>query len=581
MPDSGTIRAGAAASIWNTAAADAGLVRELAGALGLSWPLATALVNRRIESVQAAERFLTPRLSDLGDPFLLPDMDRAVERLWRAVERGESIAVFGDYDVDGVSSTALMVHFLSGLGAVATPFLPRRVEDGYGLTLSATQRCVGELRPSLILTVDCGTGSAEAVAWAAQQGVDVLITDHHEASGPVAEALAVVNPKRGGPEALRMLAGVGVAFKLCHAMLKRGRAESRPQAHLDLRELLDFVALGTVSDIVPLQGENRILTHHGLQRINEQARPGLRSLIQVAGIEGPIQAHHIGFQLGPRLNAAGRLGSAEPALQLLLAEEAGQTLRLAQHLDAENRRRQDLENRTLAEAVAWIESSLDLDVARGVVIGHDNWHPGVNGIVASRLVELYRRPAIVVGFDESGMGRGSCRSISGFDLVGNLEACAAHLNQFGGHAMAAGLVVPRDSFADFQKAFLDLAAAVLANADLRPVLTIDAWLDLGSADRRLYETTQRLRPFGPANPQPVWACRDVRVVGRPRVVGKNHLKLCLASGGRQVDAIGFGLGARAIPDGPLDVAFQLRLDDYFGEESLQLNLLDFRAAETS
>lgn len=581
MAGSGTMTeaTGAATKRWTLLEADDDAVRALAKALAVPQPVARSLVGRGLADATEAERFLTPRLSDLSDPLLLPGMPRAVERLWLAVERRESVVVFGDYDVDGISSTALLIVFLAALGIAATPFVPRRVEDGYGLTSESIQRCIEELRPSLIVTVDCGTGAVEAVEWARTQGVDVIVTDHHEAAAEVAAAVAVVNPKLGGPESVRMLAGVGVAFKLCHAMVKQGRIDERPEARdLDLREFMDFVALGTVSDIVPLRGENRILAHHGLVRINGNGRPGLKALISVANIRASVESSHIGFQLGPRLNAAGRMGSADPALQLLLAEEEGQTLHLAQKLDAENRRRQDIENRILREAVEQIEAGFDLSTTYGLVVGGDGWHAGVNGIVASRLVGLYRRPSVVITFDEEGGGRGSCRSIEGFDLVEHLAACAGDLDSFGGHMMAAGVVLRRDRFAAFRAAFNEVASQKLKGADLRPVLSIDAWIDLAEVDLNLQRSAFRLRPFGPGNPQPIWAARDLRIVDRPRFVGKNHLKLLLAGGGRQIEAIGFGMADRKIPEGALDVAFQLRLDTFHGYESLQLNLMDFRPA---
>ena len=562
---------------WTLLDADASRTRTLAETLGLPLPVARSLAARGFDDPAEAERFLTPRLSDLSDPFLLPGMTRAVERLWLAIDRRESIAVFGDYDVDGVSSTALLISFLAELGIAATPFLPRRVEDGYGLTEESIQRCVEELRPSLIVTVDCGTGAVEPVEWARGQGVDVIVTDHHEAAAAVASAVAVVNPKLGGPEEVRMLAGVGVTFKLCHAMLKQGRLDGRSEAEqIDLRAFMDFAALGTISDIVPLRGENRILAHHGLVRINANGRPGLKALISVANIRSSVESSHIGFQIGPRLNAAGRMGSADPALQLLLAEEDGQTLHLARRLDAENRRRQDIENRILREATEMIEASFDLSRTYGLVVGGDGWHAGVNGIVASRLVGQYGRPAVVVTFDEEGGGRGSCRSVTGFDLVEHLAECAADLDSFGGHAMAAGVVLRRARFDAFQEAFNRVATRQLAGTDLRPVLSIDAWVDLAEVDLGLHGAAARLRPFGPGNPQPVWAARDLRIVDRPRYVGKNHLKLLLAGGGRQMEAIGFGMADRAIPDGALDAAFQLRIDTFHGYENLQLNLLDFR-----
>jgi single-stranded-DNA-specific exonuclease len=533
------------------------------------------MAARGLDTDEAIDHFLNPRLSDLGDPFRLPALEKAVQRIWTAVDGRERIVVFGDYDVDGITSTALLVQVLRVLGADAQPFLPHRMEEGYGLSPEAFTRCREELKPGLIVTVDCGTGSVAAVRAATAAGIDVVVTDHHTPGDQLAPALALVNPKLGPHEELQVLAGVGVAFKLCHALVKHGRAAGRAAAELDLRRYLDLVALGTITDIVPLTGENRILARHGLAQMNRTECAGLAALARVAGINARIDAYEVGFRIGPRLNAAGRLGDALLSLELLLGSDPQRIEELAHHLDATNRERQEIEARILQQATDEIDDRFDGARDFGVVVARAGFHPGVVGIVASRLAQRYNRPAVVIGIDDEG-GRGSCRSIEGFDMVAGLQQCAPLLRKFGGHAMAAGLEIGREQVAAFSERFNEVAAAALSGADLRPVQKVDAWMELGEADERMMEALEQMRPFGFGNSTPVWAAGGLRLVGPPRVVGQGHLKLMLASGGVQREAIGWGLGARPIPDGPLDVAFQLRRESYQGRERLVLNVQDFR-----
>lgn len=566
---------------WKTAACDETLATRVAAESNLPPPLASLLVSRGFRDAEAIDHFLQPRLSDLSDPFALPGMDQAVDRIWSAIGAGERIVVFGDYDADGVSSTALMVRVLSRLGAQVQPFLPHRLDDGYGLSADTLKRCADELHPQLLITVDCGTGSIEAVKAASASGLDVVVTDHHEPAGHVAPALAVVNPKLGSEACAKNLAGVGVAFKVCHALIKRGRDRGQAAAAaLDLKEYFDLVGIGTIADIVPLQDENRILARYGLDRLNKTRSEGLKSLIAVSGIKNGVDAYHVGFLLGPRLNAAGRLGDARAALELLLTDAAARALELARQLDASNRERQEVEAQIVEEATQEIDGFFKPKEHFGLVLARAGWHAGVIGIVASRISAKYRRPAVVISLDEAGMGRGSCRSIEGFSLVERLEDCSDLLVRFGGHAMAAGLDIEAGRVEAFRQRFDEVAAKALSGTDLRAVQNVDAWMDLAAVDEAFFQSIERMRPFGFGNTTPVWAARGVRVVGAPRRVGDGkHLKLVLASGGRQIDAIGFGLGDREVPEGPLDVAFQLQKNTYQGRESLQLNVQDFRQAE--
>ena len=568
---------------WKISPTADGPAQELARQAFLPLPLARLLLRRGIATAADADRFLNPRLSDIADPFSLPGIAAAVERIWQAIRDGTPVVVHGDYDMDGVTSAALMSQVLAGLGAKVFHSLPHRIDDGYGLGVEAVERCIQAYKPGLIITTDCGSGSHEAVAAARAAGVDVVVTDHHEISGSPAEAVAVVNPKLGTDSSARALAGVGVAFKVCHALLKKGRENRRKAAlDVDLRHHLDLVALGTVADMVPLVGENRILVRHGLAQLNRRERMGLNALTDVAGANGELGTYHIGYVLGPRMNAVGRLGSAGDALELLLTGDVERARDLAAALDAANRERKQIESDIMEAAIRQIEQRYDPESHFGIVVGDAGWHVGVVGIVASRLVIRYGRPAIVIGFGEDGMGRGSCRSIPGFDLLSGLKNCADLLSRYGGHEMAAGLEIHQDNFVRFQEAFRGTCSVSLKGRDLKRILEIEGWVTLPEVvDHAFMELQARMAPFGEGNPEPVWAMRSVQVIGAPRVLKDAHLKLRVGLGGQHCDVIGFNMADRLdqLPQGPVDLAFYLRSNTYMGRTSPQLQLLDFRASQ--
>ena len=566
---------------WTLADTPDGIAGELARQALLPLPLARWLAARGVTSAAEADRFLNPRLSDFADPFLIPGMNAAVDRIWKAIHEDSPIVVYGDYDVDGVTSAALMSLVLTRLGARVTRYLPSRMEEGYGLGVEAVERCIKADNPGLIITTDCGSGSHAAVATARACGVDVVVTDHHEvgADGPAA-AVAVVNPKLGTDPSARVLAGVGVAFKVCYALLKQGREQRRKKAgDLDLRDYLDLVALGTVSDMVPMRHENRILVRHGLAQLNRRERIGLNALADVAGIKGEMGAYHVGFVLGPRMNAAGRMGDAGDALELLLTADEAVAMSLAERLEGTNRDRKKIESDIMAAAIRQVEAHPDPARRSGIVVGDRGWHVGVIGIVASRLVSRYGCPAIVVGFDEAGLGRGSCRSVEGFDLLSGLGQCRDWLNRFGGHEMAAGLEVVQDRFAAFQQAFRDACSASLEERDPTRTLELQGWVTLSEIlEKPFQEISARLGPFGEGNPEPLWGLRGVQILGPPKVVGQAHLKLRVGQGAQACDAIGFNMADRLadFPEGPLDLACLLRTNTYLGRTSPQLHLQDFR-----
>jgi len=566
---------------WQTVPFDREAARRIAREHGLPFPVAGVLAGRGLTGEVEIARFLRPRLSDLSDPYRLPGLEAAVERLWQALTRGERVVVFGDYDVDGLTSTALLTRVLRRLEAKVVPFLPHRIEEGYGFETAALERCVAEHRPALIVTVDCGTHSTAAVQEARRRGIDVVVTDHHEPSASIAPARAVVNPKLGTESAHRVLAGVGVAFKLCHGLIKRARSEAHPASeNLDLRPYLDFVALGTVADMVPLVHENRVLAHHGLGAMNRSAWAGLKALREVAGVgRGPTSTYHVGFLLGPRLNAAGRLGDAEVALEVLLTDDDEQAQVLAKQLDATNKERQAVEAQVCREALEQLALGPGVDPPFGLVVAGEGWSPGVVGLVASRLTEKFRRPAVVISLDAEGPCRGSGRSIEGFNLLQALEACSSGLLlRYGGHEMAVGMEVERTRVETFRQRFQDVAASELRHRDLRPVQRIHGWLELNEADDMLLEGIERLQPLGLGNPTPVWGTRGVRIVGEPRVVGSGHLKMTVTQGGETRECIGFNMGNRELPAGPVDIAYTVRLNRYKGRTTLQLGLKAVRSS---
>ena len=551
-------------------------ISALAAELGLPHALAALLVQRGFSRPEEARRFLRAPLADLAPPDALAGMDDAVGYIAAAVKAGDRILVHGDYDVDGQSATAVLTRALRSAGGDVVPFVPHRMRDGYDFGPAGVGVALRE-RARLVLTCDCGITAVDAVAAARAEGLQVIITDHHLPGPVLPPADAIVNPQLAHDQSdLKMLCGTGVAFKLVQALVP---ALGLPE-HLPLH-LLDYVALATVADVVPLVGENRILVKHGLKLLADTRWPGLRALIAAARLDQPVRASHLGFVLAPRLNAAGRIGDAALGLQLLLSDDADEARQVACELEALNGERQRLDQQMQDEALAQVESEFATDPGAAFVLASDGWHPGVVGIVASRVVERYGRPVFLVAF-EGDTGRGSGRSISAFDLHAALVECGGFLERFGGHHMAAGLTIRREQLGGFRQRFREVAALQLTPDLLGPEQRVDLVISLDEATEELERLCRHLEPCGSGNPAPVFGVRGVRLAN-PSVVGTRHLKGVLHSGSARLPAIAFGWAERApwlLSDGPLvDAAFRLEANAWNGRTSLQARVVALSPAQ--
>jgi len=561
--------------IWPTRV-DERVARELASGLEVPAPVGELLVRRGFGTVERARAFLSPSLDGLHDPFLMRDMEVAVERIARAIEGGERIVVYGDYDVDGITATALLTRYLRWRGATVSYHIPHRVEEGYGLSTGGIETLVAR-KTDLLITCDCGVTAVEEIGWARKAGIDVVVTDHHEPGKVLPPATALLDPKReDGRYPDRNLAAVGVAFKLCEALeIAAGRDRGT------LARGLDLVALGTIADLVPITGENRILVRHGLDALGRTRNPGLKALLRLTGIEDrPPSGWQVGFVLAPRINAIGRMDAAERGVELLLTDDEAEAERLAGAFEEVNTDRQATDRRVLGEALDLIDETFDPEVDRAIVLAGEAWHPGVIGIVASRIVERFHRPTVMISLDGDGAGRGSARSVSGFHLLEALTACGEHLDAYGGHRYAAGLAIRRESVAPFHEAFESYARERLRDDQLVPQLTIDLAVDLDDVDEAFFSALTRFGPYGPGNPEPVLAIDGISPKGYPRIVGDDHLKMTLARRRRTLDAIGFNLGhllgGLDFNRGELVVACRLRKNRYLGRSTLQARLVDVR-----
>jgi single-stranded-DNA-specific exonuclease len=549
------------------------LVAALAHGLGVAHALAALLARRGLETPEAARRFLRPTLDDLAPPGALAGMTEAVAAIRQAVRAGTGILVHGDYDVDGQCATTLLTRALRAAGARVTPFLPHRLRDGYDLGTAgiAAARAAGA---GLIITCDCGITALDAVDMGRAAGIEVVITDHHLPGPTLPRARAIVDPQReDDTSGLGSLCGTGIAFKLVQALVPELGLPANLPYHF-----LDLVALATVADIVPLVGENRVLVRQGLKLLSDSRWPGIRALIRASGLEGrEIRAGQVGFILAPRLNAAGRVGDANDGLRLLLTDDEAEAARLAAMLERLNAERQGLDQRILEEAISQVERERDPGRDTALVLASETWHPGVVGIVASRVVERYGRPAFLIALDGE-IGKGSGRSISRFDLHAALHRCGDLLERFGGHHMAAGLTLRRDRLDAFRERFAAVARESLSDFDLGPEQRVDLVLDLGEINPDLERLCRYLEPCGMGNPSPVFGTRSVRLEAARRV-GSGHLKATLATPGGRLPAIGFHWADRAPSTEVVDAAYRLEQNEFQGEITLQARIVALTVAE--
>lgn len=551
------------------------LLDEVAAQTNLAKTVAKILINRRIDTPDKIRAFINPRMEDLTDPFLLKGMTEAIERVLEALRQNEKIMIYGDYDVDGITATALLYLVFNRLGGAVDYYLPNRLTEGYGLSEDG----INEAKKrgiTLIISVDTGITAVQEVEYAREQGIECIITDHHEPGDHMPKAVAVVNPKQDGcPYDDAELSGVGVAFKFAQALYRKLNQDPK-----ELEEHLDLVALGTSADIVPLIGENRTLTRFGFKQIVRTTKPGLKSLAFVSGLMGKeIGTGQVVFVLAPRINAIGRLGDAKMAIKLLTTRDEHLASKIARDLDVENKRRKSIDEATLTEALVQIEEVCDVERDRAIVLASEGWHQGVIGIVASRLVERFHLPTVLIAID-NGEGKGSARSIPGFHLCEALKQCEDSLIRYGGHKYAAGLTILPENVNRFRQQMIDVSNNMLTDDDLIPKLYIDAEIELDQIDNEFVDTLELFSPFGPMNMRPIFLTRNLEVVGQPYVVGRNHLKMRVRKGETLCDVIGFGFGdmvrSLAARGGTIDMAYVIEYNHWNGVSRIQLRVKDIK-----
>ncbi len=558
-------------------------VERLAGELELPQPLARLMAARGHLELEMVRSFLSPLEQKIADPLKIPVLRVAAERLQRAISARENVVIYGDFDADGVVSTAMAVDLIKFCGGEVRHFLPNRHTEGYGLTPAAVERCLAEGQPDLLVTVDCGMAATEQLKSLRSQGVDLLITDHHEIAGEFPEGSIVFNPHQEGvPDSMRYLCGAGVAFQLMNALIKaRG---DQPRERQRLAWWMDAVAVATIADVVPLEGDNRTLVAHGLQLLNRRPRLGLQKLMQRAGVSTrEITSYHLGFVIGPRLNAAGRMESAEPAFQLLSTTSPDEAFQLALELDNANSLRKAQEREVLAGADEQIAQWLDHERHGAVVVGGAGWNPGTVGIVAARLMERFARPAAVVVLDDDGGGRGSLRAGAGYNAVAALKECGHLLGRMGGHERAAGFSINPGGFEEFREAFAAACFGQMGAASVKQELKIDGWLESDDLTEELLEGIKRLEPFGEGHATPCWGFRKVALAAPPRIIGsdESHLKLSIKlDDGAALEAVWFkGAEHKATlegHEGSFDFAGEISENDWQGDSTIQLIVRDAR-----
>jgi len=568
---------------WNLAPSQPLLTGQLIRELPLSPLLAQCLVNRGVVTKEEVSDYLKPKLKLLADPFLIPNMEVAIERLWEARSNNERLLIYGDYDADGITSTALLVEALTELGWNVQAYLPGRFDDGYGLSPVSVEKCMGQFEINLLLAVDCGSTSNEAIDCLNKNNVDVIVLDHHQLSTPAPSPVAMVNPQLNNDYPnFQELCSVGLAFKLIHAIVKRGRQEGlQKERDLDLKRYLDLVAIGTVADLVPLVGENRKLLRFGLEQLSETIRPGLVALKKIVNIKPPVSVFNVGFNLGPRINAAGRMENPAAALDLLLSKDICTAEKNAKILDDFNRDRQKIERDISTKAIENIENKFDPEKDFVIVEGDMEWHLGVIGIVASRVMRKFYRPTFILARDGDGW-KGSARSIEGFDLAEAMRDCDDLLNDHGGHAMAAGVSVKPGKLDAFRERINEIAKKSISPEMFQAPLKLDAETNLSEMTLVRIQEMQQIEPTGQGNPEIQLLIPNLTMSGPIYRIGKEkqHVKFWANDEGESCEVIAWNLKSEDEPKGKFDLAVAPQVNSFNGHLSVQLKLIDWRPTET-
>lgn len=554
---------------WQIFEPDKNKIEEIKSKYKVNQLLATILANRNILKEEDIRLFLNPTRNDFYNPFLITDMDIAVNRIIKAIENKENITIYGDYDVDGITSITVLKSFLNDIGVETNTYIPNRLIEGYGLNKEAIEK-ISKKGCNLMITVDCGISAIEEIEYANSLGIETIITDHHEAGNEIPKAIAVIDNKRKDSKyPFRELAGVGVVFKLIQAI--GITLKLKEESYL---KYLDIVCIGTISDIVPLVDENRVIAKLGLLLVARTKNIGLRSIINSSGYN-KIDSNTISFGVAPRINACGRMGKAEEALELFLSKDKNEVNELTNKLNEHNRKRQETEKAIFENALEKIKAE-HLDENKAIIVGGENWHHGVIGIVSSKITEMYFKPSILLSFEEDGIGKGSGRSIPGFDLHEALMKCSDTIEKFGGHSMAVGITVKKDNLEKFKKEFEQIATQSKID-EIIPIINIDAKVDLSDIDKEMVESLKQLEPFGEANKMPVFAFKNLKIDSIRALSEGKHLKLTLKDNNYIINAIGFNIGYLAneyrIGD-KIDVAGVLEINTFNGVDNLQINIKD-------
>lgn len=558
---------------WKIYEVDEEKVEKISSKYNLNKLISTILANRNITTEEEIRLFLSPTRKDFHNPFLIKDMEKSVERIIKAIENNEKVTIYGDYDVDGITSITVLKSFLKDRGLETSQYIPNRLNEGYGLNNNAIEK-IKQQGCDLMITVDCGISAINEINYASSLGIETIITDHHEPGNEIPKAFAVIDNKRKDSKyPFRELAGVGVVFKLIQAIgIKLGLKEE------EYLKYLDIVCVGTISDIVPLVDENRVIAKLGLMLIRQTRNIGLKSIIDTSGYT-KIDSNSISFGIAPRINACGRMGKAEDALELFLSKNYNEVSELAKKLNDYNKLRQDTEKEIYENAIKQIEQN-KLDKNNSIIVGGHNWHHGVIGIVSSKITEMYFKPSILLSFEEDGIGTGSGRSIPGFDLHEALTKCLGSVEKFGGHSMAVGLTVKKEKFEEFKKEFEQIATKSNVS-EIIPVINIDAKIDFSAINKDMVESLKQLEPFGEGNKMPVFVFKNLKIDSIRALSEGKHLKLTLKEGSTVVNAIGFNIGNFAdeyrIGD-KIDVVGVLEVNNFNGVESLQINIKDIMRA---